>query len=107
MHELKSLNLDKKFNFEAIQNRNIVYNKNNKNYVVYNNNKNCVVYERDVFFFFFQQNGKDETRTKKKDRFLLNDGICIEKKEKEKKKKTKIPFDIDEKIVHVVATRKI
>lgn len=98
MHELKSLNLDKKFNFEAIQNRNIVYN----------NNKNCVVYEIDfIFFFFFQQNSKDETRTKKKDRFLLNDGICIEKKEKEKKKKTKIPFDIDEKIVHVVATRKI
>lgn len=62
MHELKSLNLDKKFNFEAIQNRNIVYNKNNKNYVVYNNNKNCVVYERDVFFFFFlaKWQGRDE-----------------------------------------------
>lgn len=52
MHELKSLNLDKKFNFEAIQNRNIVYN----------NNKNCVVYERDVFFFFFlaKWQGRDE-----------------------------------------------
>lgn len=53
MHELKSLNLDKKFNFEAIQNRNIVYN----------NNKNCVVYERYFIFFFFflaKQQGRDE-----------------------------------------------
>lgn len=52
---------------------------------------------------------------KKRDGFSLNGGIYIEKilvkkkrkKEKEKKKKTKITFDIDEKIVYVVATRKI